>query len=196
MSQPKRGRPPEVDRQHVADVALRLFDRKGFDAVTMAQVAKAASVSRRTLFRLFPSKGDLVWEGLAEVLRAVRPHLKTRRTGRRSLAALGQEVFAVPLRGLDEPAAGDLARRRLRLIAASPGLLSHPTLDELRAVLTELVAASSGPRDAAPDLVASAIVGVAFAALLWWATQDEGVSAREALSTALASLSRLEAEHW
>ena len=53
---------------HIAQVALRLFEQKGFEAVTMEDVAKAASVSRRTLFRHFPSKADLVWAGTDEVL--------------------------------------------------------------------------------------------------------------------------------
>jgi AcrR family transcriptional regulator len=44
----------------VSEVAIRLFLEKGFDAVSVAEVAAAAEISKPTLFRYFPSKEDLV----------------------------------------------------------------------------------------------------------------------------------------
>jgi AcrR family transcriptional regulator len=41
----KRGRPQEVDPRHVSRVALQLFERRGFDQVTMDEIAEAASVT-------------------------------------------------------------------------------------------------------------------------------------------------------
>ncbi len=58
--EPKGGRPLEVDRQKVSLLALSLFEKRGFDDVTMDEIATAAEISRRTLFRAFPSKADLV----------------------------------------------------------------------------------------------------------------------------------------
>ncbi len=49
-------------RRNLADAAVRLFTARGFDEVTMAQVAAAAGVSRRTAFRYFQSKEDLVMD--------------------------------------------------------------------------------------------------------------------------------------
>lgn len=46
--------------QTVSDTAIRLFLEKGFDAVSVAEVAAAAEISKPTLFRYFPSKEDLV----------------------------------------------------------------------------------------------------------------------------------------
>ena len=46
--------------QSVSDIAIRLFLEKGFDAVSVAEVAAAAEISKPTLFRYFPAKEDLV----------------------------------------------------------------------------------------------------------------------------------------
>ncbi|WP_179382225.1 TetR family transcriptional regulator [Streptomyces sp. SA15] len=46
--------------QVVSDIAIRLFLEKGFDAVSVAEVAAAAEISKPTLFRYFPAKEDLV----------------------------------------------------------------------------------------------------------------------------------------
>ncbi len=44
----------------VSEVAIRLFLKKGFDDVSVAEVAAAAEISKPTLFRYFPAKEDLV----------------------------------------------------------------------------------------------------------------------------------------
>ncbi|ANP55888.1 AcrR family transcriptional regulator [Streptomyces griseochromogenes] len=46
--------------QDVSDTAVRLFLERGFDAVSVAEVAAAAGISKPTLFRYFPAKEDLV----------------------------------------------------------------------------------------------------------------------------------------
>lgn len=53
-------------RRALADAAVRMFTERGYDSVTMAEVATEAGVSRRTAFRYFPSKDDLVMEYPAE----------------------------------------------------------------------------------------------------------------------------------
>ncbi len=52
--------------QDVSDIAIRLFLAKGFDAVSVAEVAAAAGISKPTLFRYFPSKEDLVLHRFAD----------------------------------------------------------------------------------------------------------------------------------
>ena len=56
----ERGRPVSTDPDEIATIALELFDRHGYSATTMEQVAEAAGVSRSTLFRYFPNKADLL----------------------------------------------------------------------------------------------------------------------------------------
>ena len=52
----------EQTRAEIADVAVALFLQRGFADTTMDDVAEAAGVSRRTAYRHFPSKDDLVFE--------------------------------------------------------------------------------------------------------------------------------------
>ncbi|MFI6659611.1 TetR/AcrR family transcriptional regulator [Streptomyces sp. NPDC050523] len=61
MTQPGlRERKKQRMYEHVSEVAIRLFLEKGFDAVSVAEVAAAAEISKPTLFRYFPAKEDLV----------------------------------------------------------------------------------------------------------------------------------------
>ncbi|MBZ5712653.1 TetR family transcriptional regulator [Nannocystis pusilla] len=184
----KRGRPQEADPRRIARIALRLFVRKGFDRVTVGEIAEAASVSRRTLFRLFPSKSELVWDGLDEVRDVVRQRAA-------SLAGVGLGVgevlreFAEPfLRRLDAPAAAETARQRLRLLAAAPALFNHPPLREIEAVIATTLAGSASPGDTPPPLVARSLVAATFAALIWWAEHGEGMTALEATRAAFRAL--------
>ncbi|MEV8435566.1 TetR/AcrR family transcriptional regulator [Streptomyces chartreusis] len=50
----------------VSETAIRLFLEKGFDAVSVAEVAAAAEISKPTLFRYFPAKEDLVLYRIAD----------------------------------------------------------------------------------------------------------------------------------
>ncbi|MEV5312801.1 MULTISPECIES: TetR family transcriptional regulator [unclassified Streptomyces] len=52
--------------QVVSDLAIGLFLEKGFDAVSVAEVAAAAEISKPTLFRYFPAKEDLVLHRIAD----------------------------------------------------------------------------------------------------------------------------------
>src|SRR5258707_7503885 len=63
-------------RQLIAETAQRMFVERGFDAVPVAAVARAAEVSEATVFNYFPTKEDLVYQGMeafeTELLAAVR----------------------------------------------------------------------------------------------------------------------------
>jgi AcrR family transcriptional regulator len=52
--------------QDVSDIAVQLFLERGFDAVSVAEVAAAAGISKPTLFRYFPAKEDLVLHRIAD----------------------------------------------------------------------------------------------------------------------------------
>lgn len=182
----KRGRPQEADPRRVSRVALRLFERRGFDPVTMDEIAEAASVSRRTLFRLFPSKSDLVWDGIEEVRDTIKARAAALPGDGLRLGVVIDELFMPILRSLNEPDAAKMARRRLRLLAGAPALLNHRTLLEIEEVIATVVAPL--PLGAPPSLVARALVAAIFGALLWWAEHGEGMSALEAGRAALKVL--------
>src|SRR3954463_1747669 len=72
-----RERKKRQTREVIAHAALELFTARGFDAVTVADVARAADVSEKTVFNYFAAKEDLVFhtgaERRAALIEAVRP---------------------------------------------------------------------------------------------------------------------------
>ena len=71
-----RERKKAQTRQAIAEAAQRLFAERGFDAVTVAEVAREADVSQGTVFNYFPTKEELFYSGMvvfeAELVEAVR----------------------------------------------------------------------------------------------------------------------------
>src|SRR5215213_2120704 len=55
------GRPPATTHAAIERTAFALFERQGFEATTLDDIAAALGVGRRTLFRYYPSKNDILW---------------------------------------------------------------------------------------------------------------------------------------
>jgi len=175
MSDRTAGRPRTIDPDRVSLVALRLFHERGYDTVSMDDVAGAAGVSRRSLFRLFPTKASLVWGGLDEFVD-------------RFTAALARQEDAesadLALRRAYEAAARfpagtvETTRHRLRVISANPALRAEGV--GRSAALVDEVVRFIGVRDGLPDHDLSAVVrahafaAASGAALAWWAAHDAG----------------------
>jgi AcrR family transcriptional regulator len=152
-------------RELIAETARTLFAERGFEGVTVAEIARAADVSQQTVFNYFPTKEDLVYWRLeafeAELLAAIRD----RPAGEPVIAAFGR--FVRRPRGLLAEG-DDAARDRLagitRMIAGSPALLARErqTLARYTASLAALIAEEQGaaPTDAAPMVAANALMGV------------------------------------
>jgi AcrR family transcriptional regulator len=151
-------------RRLIAETAMGLFVERGFDAVPVAAVARAAEVSEATVFNYFPTKEDLVYQGFeafeTELLGAVRD----RPAGESIVAAFGR--FVLQARGF--LAAQDEASARYliavsKMIAASAALRSREReiLARYTASLAELIAADTAaePDDVRPWVVARALIG-------------------------------------
>jgi len=151
-------------RQLIADTAMRMFAERGFDAVPVAAVARAAEVSEATVFNYFPTKEDLVYRGMeafeAELLAAVRD----RPAGDSIVTAFGR--FVLQPRGFlaapDEESVHYLIAVA-KMIPASPALLARERqiLDRYTASLAALIAADTAavPGDLRPEAVARALIG-------------------------------------
>ena len=75
-------------RQQLAEVAMRLFATRGFDAVTVAEVAAEAGVSQKTVFNYFPTKEDLFFDEVPERVQAVADAIHHRPPGESIVGAL------------------------------------------------------------------------------------------------------------
>jgi AcrR family transcriptional regulator len=160
-----RERKKEHTRQLIADTARRLFAERGFDAVTVVDVARSADVAPATVFNYFPAKEDLFYSGLeafeGELLEAIRE----RAPGESALAAFGR--FVLQERGLlsaKEPEAVERLAAIVRVIADSPALLAREQqiFAEYTASLADLLAeeTSTRPGSVEPWVVANALIGV------------------------------------
>ncbi|MFC6171645.1 TetR/AcrR family transcriptional regulator [Loigolactobacillus jiayinensis] len=74
-----RERKKALKRQEIVAVAMHLFDEKGFDKVTVAEIAKQASIAPKTLFTYFKSKDDIMFNNETTLLSGVR-HLIQQQT--------------------------------------------------------------------------------------------------------------------
>ncbi|ROQ94731.1 TetR family transcriptional regulator [Streptomyces sp. 2132.2] len=149
-------------RRQLAATALELFLERGFDAVSVADVAAAAEVSKPTLFRYFPSKEDLVLDRFADHQDEAARIVRDRPAGQTPVGAvrthfLGALAERDPITGLcDHP--GVLAFQRLLYSTASlESRMSHYTDREEELLAAVLEAESVRPlaaRLAATHLVA------------------------------------------
>jgi AcrR family transcriptional regulator len=76
-----RERKKRQTRAAIADAAMKLFVEHGFDEVTVADVARAADVSEKTVFNYFPTKEDLVLLGGQERRAALIEAIRSRKPG-------------------------------------------------------------------------------------------------------------------
>ncbi|TNE46042.1 MAG: TetR family transcriptional regulator [Deltaproteobacteria bacterium] len=188
----RRGRPREIDREEVARTALCLFEEKGVDGVTMNEIAEAASISRRTLFRLFPSKGDLVWDGIWELLEQTKVQTESIRPQSMTLSEFVEAFFMPGLRSLEVPEHAELARRRLLLVAGSPGLFNHPAFNEMRVFLSSAVQRCVIQQKVPPELLAGSLSSIAISSVIWWAKSNGTVSALDAFRLALGAVAEVQ----
>jgi AcrR family transcriptional regulator len=118
-----RERKKEQTRQLIAETARRLFSERGFERVTVAEVARAAEVSQQTVFNYFPTKEDLVYWRLQSFEDELLATIREREPGESALAAFGR--FLVAQRGLlgkQEPQAREQLAALTRMIAESSAL--------------------------------------------------------------------------
>ena len=144
-------------RTAIADTALRLFMKRGFDHVTVAEVAEAAGVSEKTVFNYFPSKEDLFFDEVDEREAALVTAIRERRPDESILAALRRNQLAGCGRMCSEGFAGFA-----RLIEASPALRAKEleVMARFTRALADALVEELGCDEVDAGVAASLIVGV------------------------------------
>jgi AcrR family transcriptional regulator len=164
-----RERKKQRTREVIAATARRLFAERGFERVTVAEIAREADVAEKTVFNYFPTKEDLFYSRLesfeAELLSAIRE----RQDGQTVLHAFRE--FVLQPRGVFArlaPEERDAAREELRtvtrIVTESPALLAREqrVFARYTASLAALLAEETGARedDVEPRVVANALIGI------------------------------------
>lgn len=133
-----RQRQAQRTRDAIQDAATRLFLASGFQAVGVDEIAAAAEVSKRTLFKYFPSKEDLVIGSFADHADEAARTVLTRPAGTTPLAALHEHFLdglarRDPITGLDDrpPTLAFIA-----MVLAAPSLQSRLLLYQAKAEQT------------------------------------------------------------
>ncbi len=186
----KQGRPTVTTREELEVVALQLFATRGFDATTVDDVADAAGIGRRTFFRYFASKNDLLWGDWDGALAMFGTQLAELPADQPLIEGLTQAVLAF---NRFPDGAEPQHRTRMAMVLHTPALQAHSTLRYAgwRTVVAEHVAARTGddPSDFGPQLLAHQVLASCVAAYEQWLA-DSGSELHALLATAVRSLSR------
>ncbi len=163
------GRPPVTSHAEIEAAAFRLFRAQGFDQTTTDDIASAAGIGRRTLFRYFPSKNDIPWGQFDASLDVFRRTLHEVGDGQPKWQAVQPAVN--DFNRFDESVA-EQHRFRMRLILETPSLQAHSVLmyERWRAVIAEYVAGRSRrpPDSLLPRTIGHVSLSLALSAYEQW----------------------------
>jgi len=156
-----RERRKQQTRQAISDVATGMFAARGFDRVTIAEVAEAAGVAKMTVTNYFPRKEDLVFDRAEGIIRHLADVVTARAPGESMLAAIRRDYAAAVARadvtlGLSSP-------EFARMITGSPALISRALemLDQREQALGDAIEAElGGDGGAQPRVVAALLASV------------------------------------
>jgi AcrR family transcriptional regulator len=164
-----RERKKQRTREHIAATARRLFAERGFERVTVAEIAREADVAEKTVFNYFPAKEDLFYSRLESFEDELLGAIRERAAGETVVDAF--EAFLLTARGVltrrsaaDHDAALEELRTVARVITGSPALLAREQriFERYTASLATLLAEETSARDddVEPHVVANALIGV------------------------------------
>ena len=194
-----RERKKRERRKAISDIAMALFEERGYDAVTVAEIARAADVSEQTVFNYFPAKEDLVFDEdeamrdrLVEAIRDRPPGASLVEGFRRVPEAMLDRLDrfeGVPLVGMATIVSGSpaLQRRAREIMVANAEALT-------RVIAEALDVPADSPRAWS---VAGALLGVQFGMFRYVVSElragrERGAVLREARAEVERSLELLE----
>jgi AcrR family transcriptional regulator len=146
-------------RETITAAAMELFAARGFDAVTVAEIARAAGVSEKTVFNYFPAKEDLIFEGGQERRAALIEAVRNRPAGASLLQPFREQTMLFLEQVEHDSVASIVAVPRL--VMGSPALRDRLFVGWEREAhfLVPVIAreAGAGEDDLVPRVVARAL---------------------------------------
>ena len=160
-----RERKKQQTRELIAETARRLFTERGFERVSVAEIAREADVSEKTVFNYFATKEDLVYWRLESFEDELLSTVRDRAAGESVVDAFGRFVRQPRgMLGQYDRAARERLAALTRMIVDSPSLLAreHQIFEGYTASLAELIAdeTEAEPDAVEPWVAANALMGV------------------------------------
>lgn len=184
-----RERTRRAVRRELADLALGMFVERGYEATTVEDIAAAAGLSKRSFFRYFPAKEDVLFGDVEDVAGQIAEQVRARPGGEDAWACLHAVLREWEPR--IHTAQRDLDA--LRLIETTPPLRArlHQKRDELRALVAAALRErpGSGLDAFTADLLTSAAGAVLDAATREWLRTDGTADRAALIDRAFAALS-------
>jgi mycofactocin system transcriptional regulator len=170
----RTGRPRLTSRRAIETVALRLFEEHGFEATTVDQISDAAGVSRRTFFRYFDTKGDVLWAEFDTEVQTLHELLAAAPAEQTIGAAIRAAVLAANHYSVDDVLE---LRARMQVINSVPALASGAIghYDAWARALAEFAAGRLGqdPDDLLPKAIGFSALGACRAAYDYWVSRHD-----------------------
>lgn len=185
------GRQPSTSRSHLSRVALELFLEHGFNETTVDDIAAAAGIGHRTLFRYFTSKNDLPWGDFDAGLHDMRQFLADLPDD----IPVAEALFAAIVDFNRFPAQEiPFHRERMKLLLNVPGLISHSTIRYAawRSVVAQYVARRLRVEEDGiqPQAIAWVCLGASLSAYEQW-LKHEDADLAQMLESAFVGLKAL-----
>ncbi|KUJ67798.1 TetR family transcriptional regulator [Streptomyces albus subsp. albus] len=148
--------------QRIWRIAIELFVERGFDEVTVAEIAEAADVSKMTVFNYFGNKEDLIFKPMEEHTGDLARAVRERRPGESAVAAVHRQFLEqLAAREASIGMSPDPLNLRVReLILTTPALLTRThawSARSTRLLADELIAEADGERGSADAAVAHCV---------------------------------------
>ncbi|UNX54213.1 mycofactocin system transcriptional regulator [Georgenia sp. TF02-10] len=189
---PRPGRPPATTHRDLERLGIEMFTRSGYARTSVQDIADAAGISRRTFFRYFPTKADVVWGDFdreVDRLRATLDEMPAEAPMMTALRLAVVEFNRVPATETEHH------RARLRLILGAPDLLAHSMLKFAgwRRAVAGFAARRlhQAPQDLHPQVVGECALGAAVAAYRRW-LDDDRAQLTELIDEAFRLLERMD----
>jgi AcrR family transcriptional regulator len=165
-----RERARRAIQKEITEVAERLFIERGYEQTTIDDIAAAAGTSRRSVFRYFPTKEDIVVGKFDFVAEAIVDSLRGRPVGEPVWVSL-RRMFDLLVPYVDAPGMQEVAEPMQRIVFATPGLLARylEKLERMKDAAELMVrerAQACGSSFAESDPTPRAVIGAAFGCLL------------------------------
>lgn len=191
MTQPLSSRRRELLRDEIARVAIELFAERGFETVTVDDIAAAAGTSQRTFFRYFATKDEIVLDYERRLRVRLAEAVAARPADEDAVTAL-RESFKQTARVA--PADRGRVLQHARILRESPGLRMRANGERFAedAELTTLIAARLGApvSDLSVRVIVTAVTAVAIQE--FWAWVDDGGGHEDPAERMAAALALIE----